>query len=117
MSLAYAQIKRESQSVAATSLMPEDTPYSHTLYLWNYGGSYRPYQTTVMHELGHAMGLEHEDDEYNVMGKDYTHIHAHGGFGTAYLGRRCSTRSDRAVRIVLGTLERSISNALEVFWY
>lgn len=47
--------------------MPEDTPYSHTLYLWNYGGSYRPYQTIAMHELSQAMGLEHEDAAHGAI--------------------------------------------------
>lgn len=54
--------------------------------LWPYGGSFRPFQTTAIHELGHTVGLQHEGDEYNVMGFDYTHIHANGSSAKAYLG-------------------------------
>ncbi|MBD2497921.1 matrixin family metalloprotease [Nostoc sp. FACHB-280] len=54
--------------------------------LWPYGGGFRPFQTTAIHELGHTVGLEHEGDEYNVMGFDFTHIYANGTKATAYLG-------------------------------
>ena len=66
------------------------TPYSFLSFLWEYGGPKRPYQTTAMHELGHALGLEHEAKEYNVMGTDWTHIHAHDGIGRAYAGEDAS---------------------------
>lgn len=44
-----------------------------------YGGSHRPWGTTAIHEMGHALGLAHEDDNYNVMGVDWNHIHANAG--------------------------------------
>jgi hypothetical protein len=51
-----------------------------------YGGYLRPFQTTAMHEFGHAQGLNHEERLYNVMGDDRTHIHANGNTASAYPG-------------------------------
>jgi hypothetical protein len=56
----------------------------------------RPFRTTAMHELGHALGLGHEDGEYNIMGQDWDHIHAYGETATAYPGEDAS---DGAVRL------------------
>jgi len=39
-----------------------------------YGGRWRPFQTTALHEMGHALGLGHENHTYNIMGQDWTHI-------------------------------------------
>lgn len=58
--------------------------------LWGYGGTKRPYRTTYMHEMGHAMGLAHENSRYNIMGEDWTHIHADNGVGRAYVGEDAS---------------------------
>jgi len=54
--------------------------------LWEYGGGSRPFQTTAMHEMGHGAGLQHENDEYNIMGTDWTHIHVNGNSARSYLG-------------------------------
>lgn len=54
--------------------------------LWGYGGASRPFQTTCCHEIGHAAGLSHEDDEYNIMGQDWTHIHLSGTTCRSYFG-------------------------------
>ncbi len=60
---------------------------SHTKTDLNpYGGSGRPVQTTMLHEMGHAAGLGHEAFRYNIMGADWTHIHANGNTATAYMG-------------------------------
>lgn len=56
----------------------------------SYGGAARPFQTTLLHELGHAAGLGHEASEYNVMGQDWNHIHANGITSRAYLGEDAS---------------------------
>lgn len=54
--------------------------------LTSYGGASRPFQTTALHEYGHACGLDHEDDEYNIMGQDWTHILCNGSTCRSYLG-------------------------------
>ncbi|MDD2724928.1 MAG: hypothetical protein PHH59_13010 [Methylovulum sp.] len=38
--------------------------------LFEYGGSNENLTSTVMHEMGHSAGLEHEGDEMNLMGGD-----------------------------------------------
>ncbi|NOT54075.1 MAG: hypothetical protein HOP18_05675 [Deltaproteobacteria bacterium] len=58
--------------------------------LWPYGGGSRPFQTTAMHEFGHAAGLGHTASVYSIMGQDWTHIHANGGTATAYPGEDAS---------------------------
>ena len=54
--------------------------------LTTYGGTFRPFKTTAMHEFGHALGLNHEREEYNIMGEDWTHIHVNGDTCKAYFG-------------------------------
>jgi hypothetical protein len=54
--------------------------------LWSHGGSFRPFQTTAIHELGHGAGLAHTNNTYNIMGQDWDHIHANGSTARAYLG-------------------------------
>lgn len=46
----------------------------------------RPLQTTALHEIGHGSRFKHENDEYNVMGTDFEHIHVNGSTARAYLG-------------------------------
>lgn len=54
--------------------------------LWSHGGSFRPFQTTAIHELGHGAGLAHTNNTYNIMGQDWDHIHANGNAARSYLG-------------------------------
>jgi hypothetical protein len=54
--------------------------------IWPYGGSSRPFETTAIHYYGVAAGLTAEDAEYNVMGQDWTHVHANGDLCTSYVG-------------------------------
>lgn len=71
-----------------------NVPYTYTTNktsLWPYGGPYRPFQTTAMHEFGHGGGLAHTANTYNVLGQDYTHIHANGSTARAYPGEDAST--------------------------
>jgi Putative peptidase family len=62
------------------------TPGTTKSTLTPYGGSYRPFRTTAMHELGHIQGLGHTNNVYSIMGQDWDHIHANGSTGTAYPG-------------------------------
>lgn len=51
-----------------------------------YGGSGRPFRNVIYHEVGHLFGLGHENDEYNVMGEDWSHIITNGNDTTSYFG-------------------------------
>ncbi len=64
----------------------EFTPYMTKSQLTTYGGGFRPFKSTVMHEFGHALGLNHERNESNVMGQSWTHIHVNGDTCKAYFG-------------------------------
>lgn len=84
--------------------------------LWPFGGSYRPFQTTAMHEYGHAAGLSHEDGEYNIMGEDWTHIHCNGQTARSYVGEDAC---DGLVGIygVYGGNFQDVSVTLWRYWY
>lgn len=57
-----------------------------TSRLMKYDGSERSIQATALHEMGHGAILLHEDDEYNVMGKDFEHLHVNKARARAYVG-------------------------------
>lgn len=71
----------------------------------NYGGSGRPFQTTLLHELGHAIGLGHEADEYNIMGQDWNHVSTNGSSARAYFGEDAS---DGSVFLYGGTSDQDL---------
>ena len=59
----------------------------HDNYMGNvYGGSRRSFVTTALHEMGHALGLLHENRRLNIMGSDMSHLHANDGKIRAYVG-------------------------------
>lgn len=51
-----------------------------------YGGTQRPLLTTALHEFGHAMGLAHEDEVYNVMGQDWDYLVSNSDAYVAQMG-------------------------------
>ena len=55
-----------------------------TLMGWN--GSARSMVQAGIHELGHALGLAHEGDEYNTMGEEWTHMYTYCGRAYSYVG-------------------------------
>jgi hypothetical protein len=53
---------------------------------WEYGGTDRPAEATLIHEFGHVIGLGHEPDHYNIMGESWTHVHVNGSTANSYVG-------------------------------
>lgn len=77
--------KRVESDVFFDAWVMWDFDYKST-DIWGYGGSQRPLATAAMHEFGHAMGLEHENAIYNVMGNEYETITTNGTTYTVRLG-------------------------------
>jgi hypothetical protein len=50
-----------------------------------YGGQWRSFGNVAIHEMGHALGLNHVDTTYNVMGGT-KHLHANNSKVWAYVG-------------------------------
>ncbi|WP_233716797.1 matrixin family metalloprotease [Ketobacter alkanivorans] len=73
--------------------------------LWPYGGSYRPFHTTAIHELGHGVGLSHTATTYSIMGQDWDHIHANGSTARAYFGEDASSGAVALYGLNPGTVE------------
>lgn len=73
--------------------------------IWPFGGANRPFQTTAIHELGHAMGLLHENRWYNIMGQDWDHIHVNGSTARSYLGEDAADGSVILYGSTTGTME------------
>ena len=51
-----------------------------------YGGPNKSFQTTAIHEFGHALGLDDQSAVYSVMGQDSTHMHCNNDMAYAYAG-------------------------------
>lgn len=70
-----------------------------------YGGAFRPFHTTAMHEFGHAQGMAHTNDTYNIMGQDWDHIHCNGSTAAAYPGECAVDASMDIYGTVAGNFE------------
>jgi hypothetical protein len=92
------------------------TPYMTKTSLWPYGGSYRPFETTLAHEYGHVAGLGHENRWYNIMGEDYTHLLCNGQTARSYLGGDACGGLIYAYGVYSGNL-RDVSVALHRYSY
>jgi hypothetical protein len=53
---------------------------------FNYGGGFDLLDTGALHELGHGMGLNHENRIYNIMGSDWDHVAVNGDMLVSNLG-------------------------------
>jgi hypothetical protein len=74
-----------SAAVYFDSRFPYTTD-SATAGLAHYGGTRYLFQTAAVHELGHALGLNHTFNRYSVMGTNWNFLHANCGVSTAYVG-------------------------------
>ena len=51
-----------------------------------YGGRWLPFEIACLHEMGHALGLNHVNYRYNVMGDAWRHLGVNGGNVRYYVG-------------------------------
>jgi hypothetical protein len=75
--------------IEADVIFDADVDWSTSTSVWSkrgYGGDFRPWGTTALHEMGHALGLKHVDYTYNIMGEDWTHIFSNGDDVRHYVG-------------------------------
>jgi hypothetical protein len=86
------------------------TPSTNKIDLVPYGGSFRPFQTTAMHEFGHAQGLLHTSDTYSIMGQDWDHIYVSGSTTTAYPGEDAVSGSIAAYGVEPGREDLGLSH-------
>jgi len=56
--------------------------YSKTIY----GGDWRNWGATALHEMGHALGITHTNNTFNIMGSDQTHVMVNNGKIRFYAG-------------------------------
>ena len=74
-------------------------------------------RATASHELGHALGLQHENRLYNIMGDDFSHTYANGNL---LISGRGEDASEGLVRIygAAGSVRPDIAiYALEISGY
>jgi hypothetical protein len=70
-----------------------------------YGGSFRPFHTTAMHEFGHIQGLGHTSNTYSIMGQDWDHIHSNGSLANAYPGEDAMAGSVAVYGLAAGLIQ------------
>ena len=88
------------------------TVSTNTSRLIRYNGSERSIQATALHEIGHGARFKHEDDEYNIMGADFEHLHVNSSTARAYLGEDIS---DGLVHLY-GTSSQNKEDLAVVHW-
>ena len=79
----------------------------------SYAGKKRLIQATAIHEMGHAVGLNHEAYRYNVMGADYSHLSTNGPNALAYVG----VDTGSGLRALYGEWELGHEDLGVAHWY
>ncbi|MBZ0258188.1 matrixin family metalloprotease, partial [bacterium] len=78
-----------SKILAVDVVIDADRPWTTSTdkrAMTEYGGGGRPLRNVIYHEVGHLFGLAHENDEYNVMGEDWSHLNTNGNHTISYFG-------------------------------
>lgn len=80
--LTEADVRINAQDWADGKFSTGQSKSPHT----KYGNGPRLLETTMIHELGHCMGLQHEDRVYSSMGESFGHLHTNGDKTAGYAG-------------------------------
>lgn len=72
--------------LSASTVIRNLNSYNYVPGQVDIGSRWRSIRLAAIHEFGHAAGLNHTSNTYNVMGSAWTHVHAVGDFIRAYIG-------------------------------